>query len=95
MDTPDLADIMRRIGQGRGIITPSQAIIYQEEEINKYRKQIDDMETEIKARAEIESLKKKNREYRKVAEDDAETVIRINSRDIDNVEIYFKERKSK
>lgn len=52
MDEMDVAEIMRRISRGRGIITPDQAIAYQEAEINKYRARIDSMETEIKARAE-------------------------------------------
>ena len=52
MDEMDVAEIMRRIGHVRGIITPDQAIAYQEAEINQYRERIKSMETEIKARAE-------------------------------------------
>lgn len=129
MDEMDVAEIMRRIGRGRGVITPDQAIAYQEAEINRYREKISSMETEIKARAEhirileekvqsaeeqehligrlsrqnegyreeIRQLKKELSQYDKlksaagiIVPDDSGTVITVNRKDIDNVEIYFK-----
>ena len=129
MDEMDVAEIMRRICHGRGIITPDQAIAYQEAEINQYRERIKSMETEIKARAEhirileekvqsaeeqehligrlsrqnegyreeIRQLKKELSQYDKlksaagiIVPDDSGTVITVNRKDIDNVEIYFK-----